>query len=117
MVKQKRVPGTEFVRKRSENFNIPLNMSGWGMNITRKIHLGMELLVKQTLGRKVFFGKTAGRNNVRKLAPRTEFVDKRSLGMEFIGKRAHRMQIVDKRGPGMEFVGKRSLKQFLFARK
>ena len=117
MVKQKRVPGTEFVGKRSEKFNIPLNMSGWGMNITRKIHPGMELLVKQTLGRKPLFGKTVGRNIVRKSAPRTESVQKRSLGMEFIGKRAHRMQIAEKRVPGMEFVGKRSFKRFLFASK
>ena len=90
VVRQKRVPGTEFVGKRSEgrlqNYNIPLNMRDWEMDIMGKRHLGMELLVQQTPGRKSFWGNTADRKNVRKLAPRTEFVDKRSLGMEFIEK-------------------------------
>jgi hypothetical protein len=88
VARQKRVPGTEFVGKRTENFNIPVNIRGWGMDITGKRHLGMELLVKQTLGRKPLFGKTVGRYIVRKLAARTESVDKRSLGMEFIGKKS-----------------------------
>ena len=101
VVQQTRVPETEFVGKRSEgrlqNSNIPVNMRGWGMDRIGKRHLGMELLVKQILGRRSFGGKTVGRINVRKLARRTEFVDTRSLGMEFIGKRAHRMQLVEKR--------------------
>ena len=111
-VKQKRVPGTEFLGKRSEGglqtYNYPVKIRGWGMDRMGKRHLGMELLVKRTPGRKSFGGNTAGRNNVRKIAPKTEFVDKRSLGMEFIGKRAHRMQLVEKRAPRMEFVGKLS---------
>ena len=69
-------------------------MRDLGMYKTEKRHPGMELLV--------------GRNNVRKIEPRTEFVDKRSLEMEFIWKIAHMMQLADKRAPVIEFVGKRS---------
>ena len=60
VARQKRVPGTEFVGKRTENFNIPVNIRGWGMDIMGKIHPGMELLGKQTLGRKPFFCRDCG---------------------------------------------------------
>jgi hypothetical protein len=40
VVRRKRVPGTEFVGKRSEgslqNYNIPLNMRDWEMDIMGK---------------------------------------------------------------------------------
>ena len=78
-VKQKRVPVTEFLGKRSEGglqtYNYPVKIRGWGMDRMGKRHLGMELIVKQTPGRKSFGENTAGRNNLRKLVHRTEFGD------------------------------------------
>jgi hypothetical protein len=80
IVNQKRVPGMEFVGKRSEgimdSYNLPV-------------------------------GDTTGWGEMEKRAPGMEFVGKRAPGMEFVGKRAPGMEFVGKRAPGMEFVGKR----------
>ena len=83
---QKRVPGMEFVGKRSEgmmqSYNIPVvGNRGW---------MGMELMGKR--------------------APGMEFVGKRAPGMGFVGKRAPGMEFVGKRSPGIPFVVKRAYK-------
>jgi hypothetical protein len=87
-VNQKRVPGMEFVGKRSEgiigSYNLPVDdTQSWGI--------------------------------MDKRAPGMEFVGKRAPGMEFVGKRAPGMEFVGKRAPGMEFVGKRSFKDYDYA--
>ena len=92
-VNVKRVPGMEFVGKRSEgmiqSYNIPvLDKLGWSETNIGKRAPGME-----------FVGKRA---------PGMEFVGKRANGMEFSGKRAPVLEIIDKRAPDMEFVGKRA---------
>ena len=92
IVNQKRVPGMEFVGKRSkgiiESYNLPVgNTQGWG-----------EI------------------ENKEKRAPGMEFVGKRAPGMEFVGKRAPGMEFVGKRAPGMEFVGKRSFNDYDYAK-
>ena len=70
IVNQKRVPGMEFVGKRSEgiqeSYNLPVgDIQGWG--------------------------------EMDKRAPGMEFVGKRAPGMEFVGKRAPGMEFVGKR--------------------
>jgi hypothetical protein len=92
IVNQKRVPGMEFVGKRSEgivdSYNLPVvDTQGWGETET-----------------------------MEKRAPGMEFVWKRAPGMEFVGKRAPGMEFVGKRAPGMEFVGKRSFKDYDYAK-
>ena len=42
VVKQKRVPGTEFVGKRSENLNLAVNIRGWGIDITGNSYPGRK---------------------------------------------------------------------------
>merc|ERR1711915_591311 len=80
---EKRLPGMEFVGKRSYSYNIPV--LSWNGRIETSPRIEM----------------------VMKRVPGMEFVGKRVPGMEFVGKRAPGMEFVGKRAPGMDFVGKR----------
>ena len=87
---EKRVPGMEFVGKRSYSYNIPLlpweerEAKDQGLMIVEKRVPGME-----------FVGKRSP----------LSLISKRASGMEFVGKRSSDDGQMRKRVPGMEFVG------------
>jgi hypothetical protein len=100
--KRKRVPGMEFVGKRSGQISQSINFpsESFGMEILRRKAQKMKFDRKRSPGME-FVGKWEMNSD-----PRKQFMVKRAPGMEFVGKRSHGMDLVVKRVPGWNLLGK-----------
>jgi len=113
---QKRVPGSEFLGKRSGGNSFDKRVPGsefLGKRVPGSEFLGKRVPGSEFLGKRVpgseFLGKRApGSEFLGKRVPGSEFLGKRVPGSEFLGKRVPGSEFLGKRVPGSEFLGKRT---------